>query len=104
MKQVKKVLLTDLRSRFICRGNFTQGLIFLDQRFKSLSFLLEEIKQSVMVIIIEEATVITNLAATEEKRNESGSEVPVLKKKKRKFIPLLQMCGNQKCELIQEGT
>jgi len=41
----------------------------LDPRFKLLSFLSEK-NQSVVLAIEEEATVIANLAAAEDKRNE----------------------------------
>jgi len=43
-----------------------------------------------MVAIEEEATVIANLAATEEERKESELEEPAPKKKKSKFISLLE--------------
>jgi len=54
---------------------------FLDPRFKSLSFLSEETKQGVMLVIKEEAIVIANLATTKEERNESGSEEPAKRRK-----------------------
>ena len=92
-KQMKRVLLTDLQSRYtdLSVGEILHKACFLDPRFKSLiSFLSEETKQSVMLAIKEEAIVIANLAATEEERNESGSEEPAPKKKKSKFMSLLE--------------
>ena len=89
-KQMKRVLLSDLQSRYtdLSVGEILHKACFLDPRFKSLSFLSEETKQSVMLAIKEEAIVIANLAATEEVRNESGSEEPAPKKKS-KFMSLL---------------
>ena len=92
IKQMKRVLLTDLQSRYtdLSVGEILHKACFLVPRFKSLSFLSEETKQSVMLAIEEEAIVIANLAATEEERNESGSEEPAPKKEKSKFMSLLE--------------
>ena len=56
---------------------------FLDPKLKSLNFLSEETRESVVLAIEEEATVIVNLAAAKDERNgSSGTEGPVPKKKK----------------------
>jgi len=73
--------LTNLQSRYtdLSVGKIVHKACFLDPRFKCLSFLLEETKQSVMVAIKEEATIIANLAATKEERKESELEEPAPK-------------------------
>ena len=75
---MKRVLLTDLQSRYtdLSVGEILHKACFLHPRFKSFSFLSEETEQSVMLAIKEEVIVIGNLAATEEERNESESEKP----------------------------
>ena len=55
----------------------------------STGLLNQETKQSVMVAIKEEATIIANLAATKEERKESELEEPA-PKKKNKFMSLLE--------------
>jgi len=63
---MKRVLFTDLQSRYtdLSVGEILHKACFLDPRFNCLSFLSEETKQSVMVAIEEEATIIANLTAT----------------------------------------
>jgi len=93
-KQMKRVLLADLQGRYTDTtvAEILHKACFLDPRFKSLSFLSEEIRESVVLAIEEEATVIANLAAAEDERNgSSGTEGPVPKKKKQsKFMSLLE--------------
>jgi len=81
---MKRVLLTDLQRRYtdLSVGEILHKACFLDPRFKSLSFFLEETKRGIMLVIKEEAV-------SEEERNESGSEEPA-PKRKCKFMSLLE--------------
>ena len=59
-KQMKRVLLIDLQSRYtdLSVGEILHKVCFLVPRFKCLNFLLEETEHSFMVAIEEEATII----------------------------------------------